>query len=124
MAERDVGDVTVPDLAGVTEHARLAVRLERSVGAVHRHDGLRYGVLTVIRGEQYPGRGRILDLDEVRLVLDFERLTEPFCERMFVVPHVDAKLAQRGMCQEEAAEEGVMLGLHRAALAHAFHPLR
>src|SRR5215471_5053386 len=42
---------------------------------------------------------------------------------MIAVSHVDAKAAERRMCQEAAPEERVMLGLDGAALAHALHAL-
>jgi hypothetical protein len=81
------------------------------------------GSRAVIRREQYPGRAGVLQLDEVRLVLDVERLSQPFRERVIAVPHVDAEFAERGMDQEAAPEKGVMLGPDRTPLAHALHPL-
>src|SRR4029453_14376607 len=66
--------------------------------------------------EQAARRGWILELDEVRLVLDDERGAEPAGERRVAGLDVDADLADRRMRQEVAAEERVGLGLHRAAL--------
>src|SRR5262245_9625842 len=42
---------------------------------------------------------------------------------MVAVLHVDAKATERRMRQEAAAEECVVVGLDRAALAHALHTL-
>src|SRR4029453_19654747 len=73
--------------------------------------------------EQAARRGWILEADEVRLVLDDERGAEPAGERRVAGLHVDADLADRRMRQEVAAEERVVLGLHRAALPRALDAL-
>ena len=81
------------------------------------------GAGAVVGRQHDPRRGRVLELDEVRLVLDVERRAEPAGDRRVCRPHVDADLADGRMRQEVAAEQRVMLGLHGAALPHALDPL-
>ena len=121
MTESNIGYGTIADLARVAENARFAVALQRSIGAVEWLDAARHRIRTVVGGEQYACGARVLQLDEIRFILDFKRPPEPSRQRVIGVTHIDAKPAKRGMREEEAPEQRVMLGLHCAALAHALH---
>src|SRR5207245_2951019 len=123
VAESEVGDAALADRARVAEHTRLSVLLQRRVRRIQGADRGRSRGRTVVRGQEYARRLRILELDEIRLVLDDERWTEPARQARVAAGHVDADLADRRMGQEVASEERVVLGLHGPALAHAFHTL-
>src|SRR5262245_51857668 len=64
----------------------------------------------------------MLELDEVRLVLDVERGTEPARQRI-AGDDVDVDLLDRGMGEEVAAEQRVVLHLDRASLSAALDAL-
>jgi hypothetical protein len=81
------------------------------------------GVRAVICGQQDPGRGWILQFDEIGLVLDDEGCAEAAGQRGVRGADLDAKLADRRMGQEAAAEEGVVFALDGAARAGALDPL-
>src|SRR5439155_9632463 len=123
MAEREIGHAALADLAAIADDAGLAIGLQRSVRRIQIADSRPDAARAVIRGQQDPRRAGILQLDEVRLVLDDERCAEPACQRGTRVPHLDADLTDRRMGQEATAEDGVMLGLDGAPVPAAFHPL-
>src|SRR5207245_3379420 len=110
-------------LTGVAEHGGLAGGPQRRVRRIDGADHGRRGVRAVIRGQQYSRRARVLELDEVWLVLDVEGRPEPSRQARFASGDVDANLTDGGMGQEIAPEERVMLGLDGAALPRPFHPL-
>ena len=76
MAEREIRDAALPDIAGVADHAGLAVGQQRGVGRVESADVRRYGGRAIIRGQQDLGRGRILQFDKIGFVLDDKRGAE------------------------------------------------
>src|SRR4030095_17005265 len=102
---------------GVAEHAGPAIWPQRRVRGVEGADGGRRGVRAVVGGQQDSRRIRVLELDEARLVLDVEGRAEPAGHTTVAGSHVDANLADRGMAQEVAPEERVVLGLDGAALS-------
>src|SRR5262249_13871757 len=108
VAQREVGDRALAYLTRVADDARLAVGLQRGVGRVERADRRRRGAGAVVGGQQDSRRGRVLELDEVRLVLDDERRAERARERRVAGLHVDADLADGWMREEVATEKRVM----------------
>ena len=72
MAERDIGDAALADFAGIADHPGPAVGLQRGVGGVELADHRPVAARAVIGGQQDLGRGGVLQLDEIGLVLDLE----------------------------------------------------
>src|SRR5262249_2749404 len=68
-------------------------------------------------------RTRILQFDEVGLVLDVERRAQPLGQWRIGGAYLYADPANRRMCQEAASEQRMVLGLHGASRAQAFDPL-
>src|SRR5262249_41664703 len=114
---------TVADLAGVAEHARATVGLQRGVRRIKRPDRRRDGIRAVNRSQQDPRRAWILQFNEVRLVLDIEGAAEASREGGTGIRPLDAGLADGRMSQEAAPEQRVVLGLDGAALATALDAL-
>src|SRR5438128_4033089 len=115
VAESEVDDAALADRACVAEHARLPVGLQRGVRRIQGADPGRGRGRTVVRGQEDARRIRVLELDEIRLVLDDERWAEPAHQARVAPDHVDADLADCPMGQEEAYDEDVLLGLHGSA---------
>jgi hypothetical protein len=92
MAEREVRYSTVTDRPRITEHAGFAVGLKGRVRSIERRDDLRNCGRAILGGQQDARRPRILKLDEVRLILGFERGADTAGER---VSRIAQKLPRR-----------------------------
>src|SRR5439155_18348922 len=91
--------------------------------AVEVADDRPYAARAEIRGQEDPRRGRVSQLDEIRLVLDIEGGAEPACERRVGVADLDVDLADRRVGQKAAAEEGGVVGRDGGAIGHSVNPL-
>ena len=100
MAESKVGHAAVADRTGIANDTGPAVGLQGCVRAVEGRDDGPRGARAVIRGQQDLRRARVLQLDEVRLVLDDEGFAEPFGQRVIRRADLNSKLADRWMVRK------------------------
>src|SRR5690348_9460941 len=97
MSERKVSDVAVADPLRVSQDPGLAVSHQRRVCRIEGADARGYSVRPIFGGQQNPGGFRVLQLNEIRLVLHLEGSANPTGQWVISVAHINAELANRRM---------------------------